>query len=188
MPLSAMKAEGVTSHDAVPFALSRGSREVEEELRMLASYVPHSAREIPQIFKSAVQDALSNLLDESTSMALQVYIGYPNLTNPDAVFSSLDTLLMQGSATLKEAITEEFGVRVHSRFESELSRIQSIIVGSGQALTQVLGSEPKTSTGGTLAPATRDDRADDPVTSFVRSAATSNHGKGDGARVTQPTA
>jgi hypothetical protein len=60
------------------------------------------------IFKEAVTDSLANILDRNEARALLILIRGTDLGSPTKVFQALDSILLEGSKILKEAITEEF--------------------------------------------------------------------------------
>lgn len=60
------------------------------------------------IFKEAVTDSLANILDRNEARALLILIGGTDFGSPTEVFQALDSILLEGSKILKEAITKEF--------------------------------------------------------------------------------
>jgi hypothetical protein len=64
------------------------------------------------MFREAVADSLSNLLDPGEARAMVVLMGGTNLENPEKVYGALDSILQGGSHVLKDAIAEEFRGKV----------------------------------------------------------------------------
>lgn len=91
---------------------------VDVDIMELEAVDPETAMTIPRVFRQAVQDSLLNILGEDTAKALTIMIGDSALTDPSAVFSTLDSILHDpGSEILKGAIRAEFQVMVRQLLE-----------------------------------------------------------------------
>lgn len=91
---------------------------VELDIMELQVMAPEVVLHIPGIFREAVQDSLLNILGEDTAKALTIMVGEPALEDPDAVFSTLDSILRgPGSDILKGAIKAEFQVMIRRLLE-----------------------------------------------------------------------
>lgn len=89
---------------------------LEEELLTLQVLASPNIQDLHSIFMEAVTDSLANILGENEAKALMILIRGTDLT-PYEVFSTLDSMLHEGSYVLKDAITEEFRANVHLLLE-----------------------------------------------------------------------
>jgi hypothetical protein len=69
-------------------------------------------QDIRFMFREAVADSLTNLLDPGEARAIVVLMGGTNLEDPEKVYGALDSILQGGSHVLKDAIAEEFREKV----------------------------------------------------------------------------
>ncbi len=113
----------------------RGNGELEAEISSIRAVAP-KALEADELFTAAVTDALSNILDKSTAMALEIYVGKASLGDPDAVFASLDQILGRGAQIVKGAISEEFRLRVHRLHGEIMQRVKDPAVIDGRLYSE----------------------------------------------------
>ncbi len=114
---------------------TRGNGELEAEMSSIRAVAP-KALEVDELFTAAVTDALSNILDKSTAMALEIYVGKASLGDPDAVFASLDQILGRGAQIVKGAISEEFRLRVHRLYGEIMQRVKDPAVIDGRLYSE----------------------------------------------------
>ncbi len=127
------------SYQVVSNFSPRGNGELEAELSSIRAVAP-KALEVEELFTAAVTDALSNILDKSTAMALEIYVGKASLADPDAVFASLDQILGRGAQIVKGAISEEFRLRVHRLYGEMMQRVKDPAVIDGRLFGEDAGT------------------------------------------------
>jgi len=152
------------------------------ELMSIESLAPQCL-DMGELFGGAVSNALSNILDGSTSKALEECIGKSNLQHPELVFETLDEILGHGSKIVKGAINEEFKQRVHSLYVEILGRMKANMIPSYPETGYSKGEATQPESGRIekvlVFPAPPDEKALQPddqdlVVSFVRSATRGN--------------
>jgi len=149
--------------------LDSRAREVESELLAIHAAAPETI-DLPGMFTAAVTDAMSNILDESTAKALEVYIGKTNLGDPKAVFSSLDALLDQGAHIVKGAIIEEFRSKVHWLYEDVVLQSKDALAVGITSFSKGDAVSDSESASSDESPAEAQAEEKDVVVRFVRSA------------------
>ena len=91
---------------------------LEDDLRTLQFLIPDIGKDLHTIFEKAVANTLGSMLPMKEARSV---IGTMDLDNPSEVYSTLDSILSDGSQTLKGAIREEFCVNVHLLTEKVIS-------------------------------------------------------------------
>jgi len=86
---------------------------LEMDLRTLQVLTPDICKDLHTIFEEAVADTLGSMLPMNEARSLLKLIGRMDLDNPSEVYSTMDSVLSDGSRTLKGAIREEFCANVH---------------------------------------------------------------------------
>ena len=86
---------------------------LEMDLRTLQVLIPDIGKDLHMIFEEAVADTLGSMLPMNEARSLLKLIGRMDLDNPSEVYSTIDSVLSDGSRTLKGAIREEFCANVH---------------------------------------------------------------------------
>lgn len=100
--------------------LSHPRLTMEEEILSLHAFAPATLSRLPEIFAESVVDSSSRILGESTGEAFVRCIGDSKLSDPEKVYSSLDTFLQGGSADMKRAILKAFAAKVHTLYKLTL--------------------------------------------------------------------
>lgn len=90
---------------------------LEAEIFTLNSLAPEVVAQLPSLFSDSVIDSVTSILGESSGDALIRRIGEERLMSPEETYESLDSVLHDGSETLKAAIREDFRVRVHRLYK-----------------------------------------------------------------------
>jgi hypothetical protein len=101
------------------------SQTVEEELFDLQALAPDMIEDLRSLFKEAVADPTVKLLGKDEAVALAKLIAETDLGNPPQVFTALDSTLHEGSRIIKDAVVEEFRVKVHQLLEKVRREIVS---------------------------------------------------------------
>jgi len=156
--------------DCIAFSrLGPRANGVESELLTINAAAP-DVLDLPALFSSAVTDAISNILDDSTAKALEVYIGKANMGDPSAVLASLEALLDQGAPILKGAIAEEFRSKVHSLYEEVVLQAKDALAIDSPVLTQGATDKVQVEEAVSQSPSAGLQEEQDVVIRFVKSA------------------
>jgi hypothetical protein len=89
----------------------------EVEIISLQTLAPGTLSRLPQVFAESVIDSAMRVLGESTGEAFIRWIGDGNLSDPDRVYSRMNTFSQVGLGEMKKVIQKTFSSKVHSIYK-----------------------------------------------------------------------